>query len=152
MTTAMKKTAWTLAILASLAGQAFGQDTSSIIGTAKDQSGAALPGATVTVADAARGVTQTGQSSPEGSFVFPQLPAGTYTVTVENDGNLTLDNVVVTDPQCTPAFQTGGTQSLSVSNPMAGVWEVAVEVSRTSAAGPATFDITGSVLCVDVSP
>jgi hypothetical protein len=52
----------------------------------------------------------------------------------------------------TPAFQTGGTQTLSVSNPMAGVWEVAVEVSRTSAAGPATFNITGSVLGVDVAP
>jgi hypothetical protein len=52
----------------------------------------------------------------------------------------------------TPAFQTGGTQTLSVSNPMAGVWEVAVEVSRTSPAGPATFNITGSVLGVDVAP
>lgn len=52
----------------------------------------------------------------------------------------------------TPAFQTGGTQSLSVANPMAGVWEVSVEVSRSSAAGPATFDITGSILGVDVAP
>jgi subtilisin family serine protease len=55
-------------------------------------------------------------------------------------------------PIDTPAYQTGGTQSLSVSKPMAGVWEVSVEVSRTSAAGPATFAITGTVLGVDVSP
>jgi subtilisin family serine protease len=55
-------------------------------------------------------------------------------------------------PIDSPAFQTGGTQSLTVSNPMAGVWEVAVEVSRTSAAGPATFDITGTVLGVDIAP
>jgi hypothetical protein len=35
---------------------------------------------------------------------------------------------------------------------MAGVWEVAVEVSRSSAAGPATFGITGTVLGVDIAP
>ena len=55
-------------------------------------------------------------------------------------------------PIDTPAFQTGGTQSLTVANPMAGVWEVSVEVSRTSAAGPATFDIAGSILGVDIDP
>jgi subtilisin family serine protease len=55
------------------------------------------------------------------------------------------------DPSTLP-FQTGGTQSKTVSNPMPGVWEVSVEVSRTSAAGPATFDIAGTVLGVDVSP
>jgi subtilisin family serine protease len=55
-------------------------------------------------------------------------------------------------PIDTPAFQTGGTQSLAVANPMSGVWEVSVEVSRTSAAGPATFNITGTVLGVDISP
>jgi hypothetical protein len=55
-------------------------------------------------------------------------------------------------PIDTPAFQTGGTQSLAVANPMTGVWEVSVEVSRTSAAGPATFNITGTVLGVDITP
>jgi Subtilase family/Bacterial pre-peptidase C-terminal domain len=55
-------------------------------------------------------------------------------------------------PIDSPAFQTGGSQSKTVSNPMAGVWEVAVEVSRTSAAGPATFNITGTVLGVDITP
>jgi len=55
-------------------------------------------------------------------------------------------------PIDTPAFQTGGSQSLTVSNPMAGVWEVSAEVSRTSAAGPATFNITGTVLGVDITP
>ena len=74
----MKRTVWTVAILASLAGQAVAQDTSSIIGTARDQTGAALPGATVTVADAARGVTQTGQSGSQGSFFFPLASAKRY--------------------------------------------------------------------------
>jgi subtilase family protein/pre-peptidase len=55
-------------------------------------------------------------------------------------------------PTNNPGFQTNGTQSLTVANPMAGVWEVSVEVSRASAAGPATFDITGTVLGVDISP
>jgi hypothetical protein len=55
-------------------------------------------------------------------------------------------------PIDTPPFQTGGTQSRTVSNPMPGVWEVSVEVSRASAAGPATFNITGSILGVDIDP
>ena len=56
------------------------------MGTVKDSSGGALPGATVTVVEAERGVTQTAQSGPEGTFVFPQLPPGTYIVTAELSG------------------------------------------------------------------
>jgi subtilisin family serine protease len=56
------------------------------------------------------------------------------------------------DNTSTEPFQTGGSLSKTLSNPIAGVWEVAVEVSRTSAVAPATFDVTGTVLGVDISP
>jgi hypothetical protein len=52
----------------------------------------------------------------------------------------------------TTGYQTGGTQSLSLSNPQPGVWEATVDTSRSSLVSPATFTITGSILGVDVSP
>jgi hypothetical protein len=55
-------------------------------------------------------------------------------------------------PIDTPGFQTNGTQSKTVSNPMPGVWEVSVEVSRASANPQATFNIAGSILGVDIDP
>jgi len=77
----------TLVVVASLASVVLAQSTlSSLVGTVKDSSGGALPGATVTVVEAERGVTQTAQSGPEGIFVFPQLPPGTYTVAAELSG------------------------------------------------------------------
>ena len=75
-----------LAAVFLLASLAFAQDTGSIVGTVKDQSGGALPGATVTLVNAARGVRQSGQSNEQGTFVFPQLPPGTYEITVELTG------------------------------------------------------------------
>jgi hypothetical protein len=53
------------------------------------------------------------------------------------------------------AFQTGGTQTRTLSAPDAGVWEVMVEASRSNAAGTAeqsTFTVTGSLLGVSISP
>ncbi len=52
----------------------------------------------------------------------------------------------------TAGYQTGGTQSRSLSNPQAGVWEVTVDSSRLSPVSQGTFTITGSILGADVSP
>ena len=50
-------------------------------------------------------------------------------------------------------FQTGGaTVSKSVANPLAGVWQVVVEASRTSPADPATFTLSVSILGADIDP
>jgi hypothetical protein len=50
-------------------------------------------------------------------------------------------------------FQTGGpTVSRTVNNPLAGVWQVVVEASRTSPANPGTFTLTASILGVDIDP
>jgi len=40
----------------------------------------------------------------------------------------------------------------TLSNPLAGVWEVVVEVGRRSAVSPGTYSITASILGVDVTP
>src|SRR5262245_40590577 len=73
-------------LAAALAVAGFAQSASTITGTVKDTSGAVLPGATVTVANPAQAVTQTTLTNSDGVFVFPQLPPGTYTVSVELSG------------------------------------------------------------------
>jgi hypothetical protein len=58
----------------------------SITGSVKDINGAAVPGATVTLTNPASSVSQTATTNEDGVFTSPQLPPGTYTVSVEKEG------------------------------------------------------------------
>ncbi len=70
-----------------LAGHTRGQVTSgTIFGTVKDQSGAVVANAAVTVSDAATAVSRTVSTNDSGGFVAANLPPGTYTVTVSATG------------------------------------------------------------------
>jgi hypothetical protein len=75
-----------MAAVLALAGTASAQSAGSITGTVKDTSGAVLPGATVTLASPAIGVTRATSSDAEGVFVALQLPPGTYSVSVGISG------------------------------------------------------------------
>src|SRR6266704_1759982 len=75
-----------IAVMLALAGPASAQSAGSITGTVKDSSAAVLPGATVTLASPAIGVTRTTTSDEHGNFVALQLPPGTYTVSVQMSG------------------------------------------------------------------
>src|SRR5580700_6617789 len=57
-----------------------------ILGTISDSSGAVVAGAEVTVRSADTGLARTNQTSVDGSYVIPELPLGTYTVTVSKSG------------------------------------------------------------------
>ena len=73
--------ALTLAVLANAV--ASGQTPlGRVVGTVLDQSASVLPGATVTLTNAGTGQVQTTTTTDVGAFVFPQVPVGTYTVTV----------------------------------------------------------------------
>jgi hypothetical protein len=73
-----------LAAIGLLAPPAFPQSqatTGEIRGTVSDSTGAVLPGATVVLADTSRGISRTVVTNPDGTFVAPLLPPGTYELT-----------------------------------------------------------------------
>ena len=58
----------------------------TILGTVTDPSGAVVAGATVVVKNLGTGLERTTQTSADGSYSLPELPIGTYTVTVTQSG------------------------------------------------------------------
>ncbi len=60
--------------------------TSQISGTVLDGTGAAVPGATITLTNDATGSSQVQVSTSPGVYAFPALPVGTYTIKVEATG------------------------------------------------------------------
>jgi len=68
-------------------GVAYGQgDRGTLAGTVTDSSGAAVPGATVTVTHSSTGFTQEAQTGSSGEYRVPLIPMGTYAVTIERVG------------------------------------------------------------------
>ncbi|HLM01146.1 MAG TPA: TonB-dependent receptor [Pyrinomonadaceae bacterium] len=75
-----------LAMVLSLSGLTMAQEvTGSIVGTVRDASGAAVPGATVTITDPSKNnvVVRTTTTSDDGEFSAPNLIVSVYAVTVE---------------------------------------------------------------------
>ena len=68
---------------ASLSAQTF---RGTILGTVTDPSGAVIAAAKVTVKNTGTGLERTTETSADGSYSLPELPIGTYTVTVTQSG------------------------------------------------------------------
>lgn len=85
-----------LAFVSSAAGQ--GSITSTISGVVSDDTGGVVPGANVSIRHNATGVSQESITNADGSFSFPSMTSGTYTVTVSLQGfkTVVVNNVVVT--------------------------------------------------------
>jgi outer membrane receptor protein involved in Fe transport len=58
----------------------------TILGVVTDSSGAAVPGAMVTIKNIDTGLTRTVTTTDDGSYSVPELPIGNYSVTVEKSG------------------------------------------------------------------
>jgi hypothetical protein len=72
-------------------------ETASVVGTVRDQSGAVVPDAKVTLTNTATGVSVTRTTTGDGAYEFVTVKGGIYLVTVEKPGfSLALtDNVQV---------------------------------------------------------
>ena len=107
-----------IAVLAALAIALSGstawaqQQTGEIFGKVTDQSGAILPGVTVTLTGPSLLQPLTAITSETGSFQFPRLEVGTYSVRFELAG---FKTVVKEDMRVTVGFSANATTQLSVS-------------------------------------
>lgn len=85
----------------------------SVNGTVTDASGAAIPGATITVTDEAKGTSVTTKSNESGNYTVEHMIPDLYTVKVEMTGfkSFETNHLVVqadTSPKVDAAMQTGG--------------------------------------------
>ncbi len=79
-----------LALMAFIPNRLAGQfTTATLSGNVSDQSGAAIPAASVTVLNTETGFTQTVVTGPAGDYLFSRLPIGKYKLTVEKEGMTT---------------------------------------------------------------
>jgi hypothetical protein len=104
-----------LASLLFAAANAFGQvDVSSVSGTIKDPTGAAVPGATIEVSNTSNGSLYKASSSEKGEYTVPALPAGVYRISVTKTGFkaekiLNVELLVGVPAQVDVALQVGQT-------------------------------------------
>jgi len=102
-----------------------GGSAGAILGRLTDQSGASLPGGTVTLSGPA---SRTATSSPQGDFSFPNLREGTYRLTASLSGFKTTS----TEIEVVPGQASQLRVPLSVA-PVSETVEVRAETRRTDA-------------------
>jgi hypothetical protein len=117
---------------------ALGQFSSGIEGTVVDSTGAAVPGAAVTINDTRLGVTRTAKTSQTGYFRIDSIAASTYTVHVEASGFTSWDQKDLT-------LQVGEIRTLTPVLTI-GATTTNVEVTAAAAALDLVSPTTGSVI------
>jgi hypothetical protein len=81
------RTFFAAAVIAlTIAAPAFAQATAQLNGRVTDESGAVLPGVTVTATQTDTGFTRTVVTDGEGAYVMPNLPTGPYRLEVALQG------------------------------------------------------------------
>jgi hypothetical protein len=121
-------------VLLMVAGSAWGQATARLTGTVKDQSGATVASATVTLTNQGTNISRTTKSDAEGNYLFSLVDVGNYQLTVEHAG-----------------FKKNVQSGITLEVNQNGRLDVTLEVGQTtevvevSAAVP-QIDTTGAVL------
>jgi hypothetical protein len=122
-----------------LAATAWAQvSTTGLHGIVRDPSGAVVPNAAVKAVDTGTGIERNTNSATDGGFVFTNLQAATYKITVSANGfqNAVYDSVVV---------NTGRTTDLSVQLAV-GAATQSVEVTAMSASLETTSNEIGTTI------
>jgi len=110
---------WVLGVMA--------QDTATIVGLATDPSGAAIPGAEVSVSNAQKGFVRELTTDSAGAYTAASIPIGSYTVTGQAQGfeKIVSSNLVLTVGQTLRVdlqMRIGsGSQEVTVAANVAGV-------------------------------
>lgn len=129
-----------LSIMLCFSAIAFGQSTAgSIEGTVKDQQGAVVPGATVTVESSGTtaGFKRVVTTDDQGFFRVPQVLAGTYKVTFEGSGfrrlsqtaTVNLDRATVLSPTLEVGALEGGVVEVTDSNTVIDTTDTKIDTS-----------------------
>jgi len=71
--------------------------TGTVRGVVKDQTGAVVPGASVTITDPTTQTSQTAESGGGGEYQFNNLLAGTYIITVQPPSGSNFSPLTVSD-------------------------------------------------------
>ena len=82
-----RRITWLACLAALIAAPTFAQrDMGTLLGVVTDPSGAAVPGATITITEDATGVTDRVESDAAGNYIRPLLKPGIYTISAESEG------------------------------------------------------------------
>jgi hypothetical protein len=103
----------------------------SLSGTVTDSSGAGVPDAKITAANANTGFNESTTTDSRGSFLFPRLPVGPYQVRVEKPGFATYAQSGITLTVDQPANLTVALQVGQVSNQVTVTGEAELVDTRT---------------------
>jgi hypothetical protein len=117
----------------------FAQDSASITGTVTDPTGAAIPGAQVTVTSLEHGINRAAASNSTGGYLFAALPIGSYNLTVVAPGFKKFHAAgiilrVAQKARVDVAMQVGGTNT-----------EVTVEGTNVAQVETQSSDLGGTV-------
>src|SRR6185437_1676584 len=127
--------------LFAVAGLSYGQANSATLGgTVADATGAAIPGATVTLTDQANGFTRVVKSDAAGGYNITGISPGTFTVTVT-----------------APGFQTTVNKGIQLTISQVGTLNVQLAVGKaeqtvTVQCGSATVNTTNATLGGGIAP
>lgn len=109
---------------------AFGQATGgAVTGTVNDANSAAVPNASVKLTDKLRGNSYTVQTTSRGSFTFPNVPVGDYTISAElanfstskSEVRVTLNQTSTVDFTLQPAGVSGVVDVITAAEPLVQV-------------------------------
>src|SRR5215467_1162072 len=119
-----------LLLAVSLSAQTF---RGTILGTVTDASGALVAGAAVTVKNTGTSLERSSQTSSDGSYSIPELPIGTYKVTINQSGFQTFIATGVTVDVATERRVDASLKPGQISTQVEVAGELLPQVETTSA-------------------
>lgn len=127
-----------LFLLLICASTTFAQSTGSIRGTVTEQTGAAIPNATVIATDTNTGISRNAATNGSGIFIFPDLPVGSYALKIAAPGFETQNRSAIT-------LLTGQVIDLPILLPVGSQTQVVVVDSETEGIQTTTSTVAQSV-------